>query len=41
MKQTIFTFLFFTAIVLVSCRKDKYDPNIAQYDDDQITGIYQ
>ncbi len=38
MKQTIFfTFLFFTAIVLVSCRKDKYDPNIIQYDDDQIT----
>jgi FKBP-type peptidyl-prolyl cis-trans isomerase FkpA len=37
MKQTIFTFLFFTAIVLVSCRKDKYNPNIAQYDDDQIT----
>ncbi len=38
MKQTIFfTLLFFTAIVLVSCRKDKYDPNIIQYDDDQIT----
>lgn len=36
MKQPIFTFLFFTIIALVSCRKDKYDPTITQYDEDQI-----
>src|ERR1700761_8761374 len=35
MKQTIFTFLLLTSI-LVSCRRDKYEPNIIQYDDDQI-----
>jgi FKBP-type peptidyl-prolyl cis-trans isomerase len=35
MKQTIFTFLLLTCI-LVSCRKDKYEPGIVQYDDDQI-----
>ncbi|MDB4925611.1 FKBP-type peptidyl-prolyl cis-trans isomerase [Mucilaginibacter sp.] len=37
MKQTIFTFLFFTVIALVSCRKNQYNPDILQYDDDQIT----
>lgn len=36
MKQTIFTFLFFITIAFVSCRKDKYDPTITQYDEDQI-----
>jgi FKBP-type peptidyl-prolyl cis-trans isomerase FkpA len=35
MKQTIFTFLLLASI-LVSCRKDKYEPGIVQYDDDQI-----
>jgi FKBP-type peptidyl-prolyl cis-trans isomerase FkpA len=37
MKQTIFTILLFTAIGLVSCKKDKYEPDIKQYDEDQIT----
>jgi FKBP-type peptidyl-prolyl cis-trans isomerase FkpA len=36
MKQTTFTFLLLAIIALVSCRKDKYDPTINQYDDDQI-----
>ncbi|MES2426492.1 MAG: FKBP-type peptidyl-prolyl cis-trans isomerase [Bacteroidota bacterium] len=36
MKQTTFTLLLFAVIALVSCRKDKYDPTINQYDDDQI-----
>jgi FKBP-type peptidyl-prolyl cis-trans isomerase FkpA len=36
MKQTTFTFLLFAIIALVSCRKDKYDPTINQYDEDQI-----
>ncbi|MDB5032553.1 FKBP-type peptidyl-prolyl cis-trans isomerase [Mucilaginibacter sp.] len=37
MKQTIFTFLFFTVIALVSCKKNQYNPDILQYDEDQIT----
>jgi FKBP-type peptidyl-prolyl cis-trans isomerase FkpA len=36
MKQTTFTFLLFAIIALVSCRKNKYDPTINQYDEDQI-----
>lgn len=36
MKQTTFTLLLFSIIALVSCRKDKYDPTIKEYDDDQI-----
>ncbi|MCC8425089.1 FKBP-type peptidyl-prolyl cis-trans isomerase [Mucilaginibacter sp. UR6-11] len=36
MKQTTFTFLLFAVIALVSCRKDRYDPTINQYDEDQI-----
>ncbi len=39
MRQTIFTILLFisAAIALVSCRKDRYEPDIVQYDEDQIT----
>jgi FKBP-type peptidyl-prolyl cis-trans isomerase FkpA len=36
MKQTIFTLLLFSAIGLVSCRKHGTDPNIKQYDEEQI-----
>lgn len=36
MKQTIFTLLLISAIGLVSCRKNKVEPNIAQYDATQI-----
>jgi len=36
MKQTTFTLLLFAIIALVSCRKDKYDPTIKQFDEDQI-----
>jgi FKBP-type peptidyl-prolyl cis-trans isomerase FkpA len=35
MKQTILSLLLLTSI-LVSCKKNKYDPDIIQYDDDQI-----
>jgi FKBP-type peptidyl-prolyl cis-trans isomerase FkpA len=37
MKQTTFTLLFFALIALISCKKDKYDFTINEYDDDQIT----
>lgn len=36
MKQTIFTLLLLSAIGLVSCRKHDNQPNIKQYDDQQI-----
>jgi FKBP-type peptidyl-prolyl cis-trans isomerase FkpA len=36
MKQKIFTLLLISAIGLVSCRKDKFEQNINQYDDSQI-----
>jgi hypothetical protein len=36
MRQTIFSFLLITAIGLVSCRKDKIQLDIKQYDDQQI-----
>ncbi|MES2808037.1 MAG: FKBP-type peptidyl-prolyl cis-trans isomerase [Bacteroidota bacterium] len=36
MKQTTFTFLFFAVVALVSCRKDKNDLTLTEYDDDQI-----
>jgi FKBP-type peptidyl-prolyl cis-trans isomerase FkpA len=36
MKQKIFTLLLISAIGLVSCRKDKIEQNINQYDDSQI-----
>src|SRR6202012_1932971 len=36
MKQTIFTLLLISAIGLVSCRKHDNQPNIKQYDDEQI-----
>jgi FKBP-type peptidyl-prolyl cis-trans isomerase len=37
MKQTIFTLFLFCAIGLFSCRKDKFEPTIKQYDQTQIT----
>ena len=36
MKQTIFTLLLFCTIGLFSCRKDKIQPTITQYDNSQI-----
>jgi len=36
MKQTIFTILFFTVIGFISCRKDRIEPNIKEYDQSQI-----
>jgi len=36
MKQTLFTFLLIFAIGLASCRKDKIQPTIKQYDNQQI-----
>ena len=36
MKQTIFTLLVLISIGLISCRKDKNDPDIKQYDQTQI-----
>ncbi|MFD2145139.1 hypothetical protein [Mucilaginibacter antarcticus] len=36
MKQTTFTFLFFTVIALASCRKDKNELTLNEYDDEQI-----
>jgi FKBP-type peptidyl-prolyl cis-trans isomerase FkpA len=36
MRQTTFTLLFFALMTLISCKKDKYDVTINQYDDDQI-----
>ena len=36
MKQKIFTLLLISAIGLVSCRKDKIEQNIKQYDESQI-----
>jgi FKBP-type peptidyl-prolyl cis-trans isomerase FkpA len=36
MKQATFTFLLFSAIGLISCRKNRVDPNITQYDQQQI-----
>jgi FKBP-type peptidyl-prolyl cis-trans isomerase len=36
MKQITFTLLLLISIGLVSCRKDKNDPDIKQYDDTQI-----
>jgi FKBP-type peptidyl-prolyl cis-trans isomerase FkpA len=36
MKQTIFTLLLFSILGLLSCRKDRYEPNIQQYDQSQI-----
>lgn len=36
MKQKIFTLLLISAIGLVSCRKDKIEQNIYQYDESQI-----
>jgi FKBP-type peptidyl-prolyl cis-trans isomerase FkpA len=37
MKQTLVTFLLISAIGLASCRKDRIQPTIAQYDQQQIT----
>ncbi|RYD89484.1 MAG: hypothetical protein EOP54_25530, partial [Sphingobacteriales bacterium] len=36
MKQILFTFLLLSTVILTSCRKDKVDPNISEYDDLQI-----
>ncbi|RCH54867.1 hypothetical protein DJ568_10325 [Mucilaginibacter hurinus] len=36
MKQTLFTFLFLITIVITSCRKNRVDPDIKQYDNEQI-----
>lgn len=36
MKQTIFTLLVLISIGLISCRKDRNDPDIKQYDESQI-----
>jgi len=36
MKRTTTLLLLFGLIALAACRKDKYDPSINQYDDDQI-----
>lgn len=36
MKQITFTLLLFISIGLISCRKDRNDPDIKQYDDTQI-----
>lgn len=36
MKQTIFTLLVLISIGLISCRKDRNDPDIKQYDETQI-----
>jgi FKBP-type peptidyl-prolyl cis-trans isomerase FkpA len=36
MKQTIFTLLLFCVTGLMSCRKDKFEPTIKQYDQIQI-----
>jgi FKBP-type peptidyl-prolyl cis-trans isomerase FkpA len=36
MKQTIFTLLVLTTIGLISCRKDRNDPGIKEYDQSQI-----
>ena len=36
MKQTTFTFLLLSVICLMSCRKDKNEPDIKQYDQTQI-----
>lgn len=36
MKQTLLTFLLISAMGLVSCRKDKNEPDIKQYDQQQI-----
>ena len=36
MKQTIFTFLLLSVISLASCRKDKFEPTLKQYDQIQI-----
>lgn len=36
MKQTIFTLLVLISIGLISCRKDRNDPDIKQYDQTQI-----
>lgn len=36
MKRTIFSLLLLTAIGFVACKKDKYQPDIKQFDDDQI-----
>ena len=36
MKPTIFTLLVLISIGLISCRKDRNDPDIKQYDDTQI-----
>lgn len=36
MKQTTFTLLLLSVVALVSCRKDKYEPTLKQYDQTQI-----
>jgi FKBP-type peptidyl-prolyl cis-trans isomerase FkpA len=36
MKQTIFTLLLFSTLGLFSCRKDKLQPNVQQYDQTEI-----
>jgi len=36
MKQSIFTILLFTVIGFISCRKDKVEPTIKEYDQTQI-----
>jgi FKBP-type peptidyl-prolyl cis-trans isomerase len=41
MKQTIFTLLLITSIGLISCRKTSSDPNITQYDQNQIQSYIQ
>src|ERR1700753_798068 len=38
MKQLFFTLLLFCAIGLFSCRRDKVEPDIKQYDQEQIQG---
>jgi FKBP-type peptidyl-prolyl cis-trans isomerase FkpA len=37
MKQTLVTFLLISAIGLASCRKDRIQPTIQAYDEQQIT----
>lgn len=36
MRRYTYTLLFFGLLALVACRRDRYNPTITQYDDDQI-----
>jgi FKBP-type peptidyl-prolyl cis-trans isomerase FkpA len=36
MRRYTYTLLFFGLLAMVACRRDKYDPTITQYDEDQI-----